>query len=64
MYFSPDGVELDIEDTEKAGELSSLLKRNVLDGIQDTTVHVKNVSETDIHINYPPADRMASRFMF
>ena len=60
MYFSPDGVELDIEDTKKAGEL----KRNVMDCIQNTSVPVKDVGETDIHINYPAIDRMASRFVF
>ena len=64
MYFSPDGIELDHEDTEKAKEVSSLLERNLLKENRNTSVPVKDVSDTDIYIKYPTIDRIASRFVF
>ena len=62
MCFSPDGIELEREDMEK--EVPSLLKRNVLKEDQDTSIPVKDVSDTDNYIKYPTIDRIASRFVF
>ena len=65
MYFSPDGIELDQEDTEKAGAASTLSTNYVTEENQDTSGPVKHVGDTDdISIKYPTIDRMASIFVF
>ena len=65
MCFSPDGIELDQEDTEKAGAASTLSTNYVTEENQDTSGPVKHVGDTDdISIKYPTIDRMASIFVF
>ena len=65
-HFSPDGGELNQEDTGKAGEVTCLLTNKVLLENQDTSVPPikKHKDVDDLSAKYSRIDRMASRFVF